>query len=107
MGLFSIILLTGMVLTLTSGQMDCTPRLRTCMDVYSRSSYNQYEWEDFWNCVFNVNCTGDVKGQDFKKGILDSLSLTPIESTTSYDTGSMFSLSLFLGFVCLVLSLNR
>ncbi|KAK3780374.1 hypothetical protein RRG08_061995 [Elysia crispata] len=107
MGLFSILFVTAMALTLATGQMGCMSRLQTCRDVFYRTSYNQYEWEDFWNCVYPVDCSGDSNGTDFKKYLLDSLSKATIESSTSYDTGSMFSLSLFLGFVCLVLSLNR
>ncbi|KAK3790099.1 hypothetical protein RRG08_057065 [Elysia crispata] len=108
MGLFSILFVTGLAVTLATGQTSCSSRLQTCVDVYYRSSYNQDDWNDFWNCVNPIDCTGDSMGQNLKNQLLESLSRTPIVSKTdSHDAGSMLGLSLVLGFVCLLLALNR
>ncbi|KAK3780372.1 hypothetical protein RRG08_061993 [Elysia crispata] len=96
----------GTALALAAGEMDCQGRLDECMIHYYSPTLSLNEFNNVWNCVSMVDCSGDARGQDVKNQLVDKIRNTPIDSS-SYDKGSMSSLSLVLGFVCLVLSLNR
>ncbi|GFS20518.1 hypothetical protein ElyMa_005058300 [Elysia marginata] len=93
--------------TLAQTTSTCDSRITTCQQVFDRPIYTKEEVEDYMNCLAPIDCSKDAVGQGRKIGIMDSLAYVPMHGHTASAASSMFSASLFLGFVCLLLSLRR
>ncbi|GFO29221.1 hypothetical protein PoB_005572600 [Plakobranchus ocellatus] len=102
-----ILLTAGLLATVVTAQSDCTQRVNTCAENYSGEITSSYQIEDFRNCLYPIDCSNDPNGQSVKQSLLDYLDNLPMPESYGSDSGSMFSLSLVVCLICLMISLRR